>query len=343
MLKKESNLEKLLNDEENIDLTLSYSRISDFDRNGPQALIRKRDIDNDGIKHGSLVDDLLTDTLTGSSLYKEKYYLYDGNKPTATLGNICDIILKNYNKIPDLNTVLKIVKNNAFWSSTKDDEKLINNFNTPEFWEYLKTMFETVNKKVITTNENIAAKEAVDILLNHEYSKHLYTNDLRNYYQLSFEIEYKKFKIKGILDRLSIDDENKIVYMDDLKTGAGKGETFLKSFIDYRYYFQGAIYRMAFNYFCEKFKLKDYTLAPFKFIYIGKTEKIPFIFTFTDKWNDAAIKGFKTKSGYRFVGLDENLDKIYFHWKNNKYDFSEEIYLNNGCLNLNDEFIEINE
>jgi hypothetical protein len=338
-----NNLEKLLENKEIIDLTLSYSRISDFDRNGPQALIRKREIDNDGIKHGSLVDDLLTDKLTGSKLYEQKYYLYDGNKPSATLGVLCDIIIKNYNKVPDTNEILKIVKNNKFWSSTKDENLLLAKFNNNEFWNYLKVMFLTQNKKIITTNENINATETVDVLLTHNYSKNLFNNTLENHYQLPFIIKYKNFKIRGILDKFSIDHVNKIVYMDDLKTGAGKAEMFLKSFIDYRYYYQGAIYEKAFDYFCKKFKLKDYVLNPFRFIYIGKSEKIPFIFTFTDKWRNAAIKGFQTKSGYKYSGIDENLDKIYYHWKNNQYDFSKEIYENNGRLILNDDFIEVNE
>ena len=342
-MSKENNLEKLLKDEETIDLTLSYSRISDFDRNGPRVLIRRTEESNDGIKHGSLVDDLLTDKLTGSQIYKERYYLYDGNKPTATLGNLCDIILKNYEKIPDTKTVLKIVKHNAFWSTTKDEDKLIAKFDLDEFWDYLDVMYTTVDKKVITTNDDLSAKEAVSILLTHEYSKHLYFNDNENFYQLPFEIFYKNFKIRGILDRLSVDHKNRIVYMDDLKTGSGKAESFLKSFIEYRYYFQGAIYRKAFDYFYKKFNLENYTLAPFKFIYLGKTEKVPFIFTFTDKWNDAAINGFKTKSGYKYSGLDECLDKIYYHWKNEKYEFSKEVYESNGCLSLNDEFIEVNE
>lgn len=342
MLKKNS-LDKLLDNEETIDLTLSYSKISDFDRNGPKALITKTEVNNDGVKHGSLVDDLLTDILTGSTIYKDKYYIYDGEKPSATLGTLCDIILKNYEKLPDKNTVLKIVKHNAFWSSTKDETKLIPKFDIPEFWDYLNVMYNVKDKKIITTSEHVNAKEAVNILLTHDYSKHLYNNDNETYYQLPFEIEYRSFKIRGILDRLSIDHKNKIVYMDDLKTGANKGEMFLKSFIDYRYYYQGAIYRMSFDYFCKMFNLKDYTLAPFKFIYLGKTEKIPFIFEFTNKWNEAAINGFTTKSGYKYSGLDENLDKIYFHWKNKIYDFSQEIYENNGCLTLNDDFIEVNE
>ena len=98
-----------------------------------------------------------------------------------------------------------------------------------------------------------------------------------------------------------------------------------------------------FKYFCDKFNLIDYTLENFKFLFIGKSENVPIIFEFTEKWNQAAIKGFNTKSGYFYTGIDENLKKVYYHWKNNKYDFSKDVYEQNGNLILNDNFIEVNE
>ena len=317
-MKEKSNLNQILNNNEEIDLTLSYSRLSDFDRNGPQALIRKSDVENKGIKHGSIVNDLLVEKLTGEPLFSNRYYIYAENKPTAMLGQLCDIILNNYDKIPSLHDVLKIVKNNAFWNNITKEETLIAKFNTNEFWEYLKIQFKIKDKLVITFNEHLSAKNTVNTLLSHEYSKDIFYNDFENYHELPFEIEYKGFKFKGILDIFQIDHKNKKVYMIDLKTGSGKSETFLKSFV-------------------------DYTLENFKFLFIGKSENIPIIFEFTEKWNQAAIKGFKTKSGYFYTGIDENLEKVYYHWKHNKYDFSKDVYEQNGCLILDDNFIEINE
>ena len=342
-MKEKSNLNQILNNNEEIDLTLSYSRLSDFDRNGPQALIRKSDVDNKGIKHGSIVNDLLVEKLTGEPLFSNRYYIYDENKPTAMLGQLCDIILNNYDSLPKLEVILKIVRNNAFWSNITKEETLIAKFDNNEFWEYLKIQFKIKDKLVITFNEHLSAKNTVNTLLSHEYSKDIFYNDFENYHELPFEIEYKNFKFKGILDIFQIDHKNKKVRMIDLKTGSGKSETFLKSFMDYRYYYQGAIYRMAFKYFCDKFNLVDYTLENFKFLFIGKSENIPIIFEFTERWNQAAIKGFKTKSGYFYTGIDENLEKIYYHWKHNKYDFSKDVYEQNGCLILNDNFIEVNE
>jgi len=339
----ESKLDSLLSDTEKIDLQLSYTRVSDFDRNGPQALIRRSFVENEGIKHGSLVDDILTDRMTGSTLFNDKYALFNGNKPSAMLGQLADIIIENYDSTPDLTTVLKIVKNNTFWSNVKDEVKLIANFDKPEFWEYVKTKLSIKDKLVVTTSEYASAELAVDTLLTHSHSKDIFNNDLENHYQVYFENKYMYFVFRGYIDKLTINHTDKTVQFYDLKTGSGKGESFMKSFIDYRYYYQGAVYTLAFNQICEQFKLKNYTLLPFKYIYLGKSENIPFIYTLTDKWYDAAINGFKTRSGFKYVGLNENIEKIYFHWKTNQFDYAQEIYENKGSLNLNDDFIDVNE
>lgn len=339
---KENKLEWLLNDEEVIDLKLSYSRISDFDRNGPKALIRPSNPEGEGLRFGSYVDDLLVDKVTGSENCKQLYVVYDDNKPTATLGTLCDIIIDNYDTIPNSNTVLKIVRHNGFWSNIKLEEKLISNFDKDEFWSYLKIKFETKDKIVVTQKESQDAEECVNLLLNHKHTHCLFNNHFENHYQYKFEYYYKGFHLRGIIDKMSIDHENKIVYMEDIKTGSSRADEFTKSFIKYCYYFQEAVYTKAFDSICEQLGLIGYTLAPFKFIFIGRGEKVPHIFEISDKWHNAAINGFTTKAGYKYTGLDENLDLIYYHWKNKLYDFSQEVYENNGSLILNDDFIEVN-
>jgi hypothetical protein len=339
---KENKLEWLLNDEEVVDLKLSYSRISDFSRNGPKALIRPSNPEGEGLRFGSYVDDLLVDKVTGSENCKQLYIVYDDNKPTATLGTLCDIIIDNYDTIPNSNTVLKIVRHNGFWSNIKLEEKLISNFNKDEFWSYLKIKFETKDKIVVTQKESQDAEECVNLLLNHKHTHCLFNNHFENHYQYKFEYYYKGFHLRGIIDKMSIDHENKIVYMEDIKTGSSRADEFTKSFIKYCYYFQEAVYTKAFDSICEQLGLIGYTLAPFKFIFIGRGEKVPHIFEISDKWHNAAINGFTTKAGYKYTGLDENLDLIYYHWKNKLYDFSQEVYENNGSLILNDDFIEVN-
>jgi len=340
--KKESKLEKLLQENEEIDLNLSYSRISDFERNGPKALVRPSNPDGEGLRFGSLSDDLLVDKVMNDNTFKQKYYLFDGNKPTATLGELCDIILNNYDTLPNVDTVLKIVKHNAFWSNVKVEQVLLEKFDTKEFWKYLNVMFEIKDKIIVTSNDYNDAIECVNLLLNHKHTYKLFNNDFENHYQYKFNFTYKGFNLRGIIDKLSIDHTNKIVYMEDIKTGSSKAEEFVKSFIKYCYYFQESVYSLAFDTICKELGLENYTLAPFKFIFIGRYEKVPHVFNVSEKWHNAALNGFKTKSGYQYRGLNENLDLIYYHWKNKVYEFSKAVYEQNGSLILNDDFIEVN-
>ena len=43
---------------------------------------------------------------------KNKYYVFDGEKPTASLGKLCDIILINYLKIPTKDEIYEITITN---------------------------------------------------------------------------------------------------------------------------------------------------------------------------------------------------------------------------------------
>ena len=334
-----NNKLNILDHEEEIDLILSYSKISDFDRNGGISLIRNNFVENNGIKLGTIVDDIL---FNDKEYIDKNYYIFDGEKPNATLGVLCDIILKNYDYIPKKEEIIDIIKFNKFWNSTKNEELLIKQFDKDEFWNYIKSNIEAKDKILLTTSEYHTALDLVSILKEHPYSKKILNNNYENIYQLKFQIEYNKFKIRGIIDIISIDHENKIVYFTDLKTGKNPSIEFQESFIKWRYYIQSAVYKLAFDEICTHFNLKNYKLASFQFLYISKSDKIPLLYIVTEKWDKASFKGFKLDGVY-YKGLDELLDEIYWCWKNKEYTIPKFIADNNGVVNLNDNFIIINE
>lgn len=338
-IEKRNKLDQALDNTEQIDLILSYSKLSDFDRNGAVALVRNSRTENEGLKFGSLIDDLL---FNDKDYFNKHYYIFDGEKPTATLGVLCDIILKNFITIPTEEEIVNIIILNKFWANVKNKDTLIEKFNNSEFWDYLKCKYETVNKVVITTKEYEDSKEIINILKTHKYSKPVLINEYENISQVKFSIEYRKFKIHGILDLISIDHKNKIVYFTDLKTGKNPAIEFEESFIKWRYYFQGAIYCLAFFEICKNLNLKDYRLAPFQFLYISKSDKTPLLFKMTEKWILAAMNGFSINR-YKFKGINELIDEIYWCWKNKEYSIPKYIVENNGIINLKDNFIEINE
>ncbi len=332
---KEKTLDDVLSSQDNTDIYLSYSRVSDFDRNGPKALLPKPREESDALKMGALVDDLLFD----KDKFNKIYHISDFNEPAASLGVLCKIILQNFTQLPSLEVITNLVEINELWSSIKKPELKLAKYNNSEFWGYLKDKFESINKIVVTKEELQKAEETVEVLKTHKFSKELFNPEFDHIYQYSFKIKIKQFYFRGILDIITIDHKNKIVYFKDLKTGGGPSSEFPTSFIKWRYYLQEAVYTLAFEEICKTLELKDYTLAPFEFIYIGLKELLPVSYIVTPRWHESALKGFKTSNNYKYKGLYELIDEIYFHWKHQIYDLPMNIYKNNGRIELDDKFI----
>lgn len=324
------------------ELKLSYSRISDFYKNGPQALIRKSSVDNEGVRIGSLTDDLLYTKMVDSSHFNSLYYIYDGSKPTATLGKLVNLIIENKSAVPTKKEVLEIVKKNSYWSSIVNEEILIKKFNVKQFWEYLEAYYGSKDKTIVGTLDYALAEELVNILLTHKFSKHIFneTKDKTTLYQYPIRFEYKGFILRGILDFIRIDHKKKTVTLIDLKTGKDDPESFTTSFIKYRYDLQEAVYTLAFEHICKDLDLEGYTLEPFEFLYLSRYEKTPIIYTVPETWHIAGRYGYKL-NGRQVKGLDELIDEIAWHFDNKVFDKSKVLHESQGKLEINSDFITI--
>lgn len=334
----DEDLKELFGSNEILDIALSYSRISDYDRNGPRALNTRTEVSGEGVKIGSITDDWLFD----KENFEDKYFIYEGEKPTATLGKLVDIILKNYNAPPNKDEVLLIIEANEFWKRSKP-ETLLTYFDIPEFWEYLEAQYKSRVKNLVTTSELDLGKELASVLETHSFSKYIFenNNNIERINQYKFEYFYNNIKLRGIIDIIVIDHTNKTVQLIDLKTGQDNAENFMNSFIKYRYYFQSLIYQNSFDIICKNLNLVDYKLLPFQFLYIGRKQKMPLVYTVTDKWFKGAQFGFKTAGGYNYKGLDVLLDEIKWHWDNKVFEMTKDIFTNKGNIFLEDQFINV--
>lgn len=319
-------------------LKLSFSRISDFDRNGASALQEKKDNQSIALHKGSLVNDLLFKNVNFEDKYSMKLY----ERPTATLLKLSNIIIENFIKIPTKDEIETLIRNNDFWSKVKD-ENLYKNYDKPVFWEYLDQQMNHTGKIPITPSMKIEADEIVYLLRNHEHSKHLFHNpDIVIHSEISFEVPYRKVILRGFVDMVEVNHKDKTIRIIDLKTGGDDALSFESSFVKWRYYLQEAVYMIAIDYMKELLNVKDYKTLPFQFLYIGLKEKLPVIFDVTDKWHESALYGFETKSGYQYKGLEELLDEIEYHWYNKVFDVPYSIHKLQGQICLKDNFIRSN-
>lgn len=341
-IKEKKEMDSLFGTSPERELKLSYSRCSDYSRNGAKCLIKRSTVDNEGAKIGSITDDLLYSKMVDKKHFNKLYYKYNGAKPTATLLRLCNVITVNELKIPKVKRILEIVKKNNWWSSTIDETKLIAKFNTKQFWDYIKAFFLGTGKTIMSTEEFLLGEDLVNILLTHEYSQHVFFDKkCENLYQYKIKFKFKGFIFRGMLDILQINSKDKTVKMIDLKTGKEPASEFLKSFLRWRYDFQEAVYTASFESICKDLKLEGYTLLPFEFLYISRNERIPFIYEITPLWHKAARRGFKTSNNWNYKGLDEIIEEIKWHWDNKVFDKTRRLHEANGKATLDDSFITL--
>lgn len=324
------------------DLRLSFSRVSSFDREGAITLIKKKVVSGEGVTIGGLVDLLLYQP----EIFKENYYVFKAKIPTATSKELADIIIREHGEMLSKEQVLNIVRANGFWSKIVKEDTLIKKFDNDDFWDYLKAVFESKDKTIVTLEDIELAKELVSILKNHKNSKDIvaYPEEHESkYVQVELDFTYRQFSFRGIVDEIIVDHKEKTIKFIDLKTGSKNAESFIQSFVKYRYYLQALLYLIGSKEFIKQNKLEDYKLLPFEFLYIGRYERIPFNFVVSDKWIEAAKKGFTTKGGYKYKGLDELLDEIEWHWVNKEFNLPKQLAESKGVVEINSDFIEVNE
>lgn len=323
------------------DLRLSFSRVSEFDRSGPKSLVKRTKISGEFLDFGSLVDDMLQ---PGFNI-DDNYYVFNGEKPTAMLGTLCDELINNINESGDnlpagdyKTLVLTTIKNLGLWKTTKDDDKLVAKF-TPNALAYVTAMVESVGKTLVTSMLVQEAEELADLLRMHEFSREFFNRDL--IHQSAITFRYGNFNFLSLLDYIDVDHEAKTIRGIDLKTGSKPVSEFMSNFTKYRYYLQSNLYQVALVEYMRLNGIEDYEVLPFQFLYCGRYEKIPTFITVSEKWQVASTHGFTTKSGYTYRGLEELVESIEWHWRNEVFNMSKEQYENNGHIMINDEFINI--
>jgi hypothetical protein len=335
------------------DLRLSASRVISFINDGPKTLLERKKISNEGIVMGGLIDCLLYEP----DLFKEKYYVGDIKKPTASLGILADYILTNEedsfirdnlttNDMGDLefyDDLIQVIYDTSIkldlWKRTKDYAIRVSKFYIVDFIKYIHKIMASKDKELITYDQHILALEVIDILKNHKYTKHLFKNDLENYYQFKAEFEYKGFDFLGYIDHIQIDHKNKTICAKDLKTGTPKAKEFINSFFKYKYYIQGVLYQIALQKIKKELKVEEYKILPFEFVYISRYEKVPIIYQMNEKWEKAALNGFITNRGIKYPGLLDTLTEIEWHLDNKIFDVSKYVDENNGLIPLNSDII----
>lgn len=328
---------------------ISYSLLKSFDEYGPKALIERQSVYNKGVDFGSKLDDFIS---LPKNEFNEKYLIVQ-NTLDGDLFKLAQIVVNDVaintkqfviNDAKTINTLNAIAINAELFKRIKLDDSRIKKFNTSEFYEFVDFLYENKDKEFITPDEYSKLLACQNSLYNHKSTKKYFncSDDCEEIYQVELNNNYKNRNIKGVLDKVIINHKEKTIQGVDLKSGSVIAKEFMSNFFKFKYYIQGAIYQeLLMVNFKNKNGLSDYTIKPFKYIYLPTFDyNNPKTFILTEKWEHAAWQGFATNSGYKYRGISELINEINWHIKHQVFDETKEFY-ENLEIKLDDSFIHL--
>jgi hypothetical protein len=309
----------------------SYSGLKALDEQGPQSMIERDDVKSKALEFGTMVDILLTDM----SRIDEVFHTKAVEKPTASALVLADALImeaiieeKSYDEVMTLDNIRRTISSNELWSSMKDEQKIMEKWDTSTFREYIKETIAAKGKIVTTPELLLAATSAAVTLKTHPYTANYFisTEDVEVLFQPVFLYRFKGAEGKARPDLVHIDHKNKIITVIDIKTGGELPSKFVNSFYHFKYYLQVMSYLLAIEYVKYKDEeFKDYTVMPFQFMYSSKKlPETPALWTVPTQLCDFFLKGWDDNRGF------ESLVDDWKYYHEHQQFISERIILENG-------------
>lgn len=324
---------------------ISYSKLAGLSKS-PASLISSREIWNNGIQFGSMVDMLLFD---GKEKFNNEFCTIDYT-PSKFIASVIDEVVKLNNPFgSDLFPPLEKSERNIelackklnYGQTWKKETRINKILKAEKYYLYLK---KCVNKRVVDKEEFDKAITAVNSLQTSNFTSHYFKAEEGKeiFYQVPVIWECKEVECKSLFDMLIVDHELKTVQVCDLKTTSSSIYSFPNSFLEWQYYLQAAMYTDALIYAIknpEAFKinipdLKGYTILPFDFVVISQTALTkPLVYRTPLKFLEAGRYG-GVINGEKVRGYRQLIDDYKWHLKNGVYDYQREVYEAKGIISL---------
>ena len=310
------------------DNALSYSKLSQFFKNGPKALISNEKIDTPSLRFGSLVDCILT----APEEFDDRFYVAEIDK----FGDKMRLIVEMLNQMcPDAETIedcidqymIETLNTVGYQSGWKDDTRIkkVKELGA----EYYTVLKYSTGKIVISPQEFSEASQCVQTLKTHPFTYQIFecNEDEEIFYQLKFKENLSGVMARCMFDIIKVNHKLKTVEMIDLKTTGKNEEEFERSFLDWNYWIQAQLYRsILLEVLGEDEYFGDFTMLDFKFLVINKNNLCPLI------WDTVNIHIEAEKIRQKFgVTYQSLLQDANWHLQNGKFDYSRKSYENNGC------------
>lgn len=304
---------------------------------------KKYELDEQDTSSGFAMGNLVDLFLTRPSDFNDEYYISQlENMPSE---KIMDIIKEYYETITTIGVeaitnydtvLLKIIRNAGYQPNMKDKTVID---------KVKEAGMDYYNELDNANGREIISREMFDKA--HECSGNIRMmfpevfDDISTQYQVALYGKYMGFDIKGLLDALTIDDENHVIHIYDFKTMFEPTTKFMTNLKKFRYDMQMAFY---FELVCQNYedKYPSYDIKCHFIVESTDSPGNPMMYTCTDSLLHMGKHGglirlsevvFPQEEGFYMVeGFEQLLHKLEYY---NKNGFDTDIRVRNANNRVN--------
>lgn len=340
------------------DKAISYSTLSKYAKEGFKGLkelLQGAKVSSAALRHGSVVDTLLTDYENFDSLYLVSNYV----KPTETIREIVDSVWEEAYKdglegnlasigeeYPDY--MLNIINSHNYGADNWRPATKINKIVDGGADYYNQLILASEGKTLLHQEEYDYAMACVREITTNKFTSFLFKEKegTKLYYQSKFKISFVDFNtpihpfeweeeiiekntIRCMYDMIYVDYNNKTILPIDLKTTGWVEEDFENSLYKWRYDLQATKYSYILRQVvAQDDYFKDFKILPFAFLPINKFHLNPQFYVYEKSLND--VQEAFIKNGEVFLPWHELLNRVRWHIETDNFRYYPETVKNNG-------------
>lgn len=298
----------------------SYSIIARYAKDGFNAIATLHDkmVATPSMEFGSLFDSILT---KGKKTLDE--YVVSSTCPPPAEKGVLDILLRDHNcafiELTDEDLV-KALTEAEYKKATKFETQYKNIQQNSQYYEARRT-----GKKIVSQADWNDAVEMAKIFRESPYLSSLFGKVSDGKKEFLYQTQYLtdwtlpngvEVKLKIMPDLLVVDHEAKTIRPVDLKTSSFPAYDFVDNFIRFRYDIQASLYTDVIGkIMSEDEYYQDFTLLPYFFTDISRTDKVPVTYEYDPK-DESQVNGLAF-SQYQYKNWQTLLMEILEYEKNN--------------------------
>jgi hypothetical protein len=323
---------------------INYSLLSKM-LSSPRNLLKDSTPLTEPMIKGSLVDCLAFTPEEFSS----QFYIPTINKPSGKMGIVLDKYMEFKAEEAELNEAADILDDTnlilkarvaAEYNAAMTEATFLKKFK--EDCEPYFLDFERANDRIVVSEDlyNAAVAIVINLQTNEFTAKYFNKALLEKGWELQYQVPMfgkldhmldptKTSEVKALFDGILFDHNRKIIYPFDLKVTGRDNKSFENLWLYDHYYIQSGLYSSILqqNY-------PDYVIAGFRFI-VASEYQAPLIWIVDEAHLMLALTGGTLRNGYELIGVRELLDNLVWHRTEEKYQYSAEVYRNEGECRIN--------